>query len=72
MDLLGTIIGVFCLLGMFLGFLPFLGWLNWFVVPMAIFGLIIGSITKTTNGKTMCILVIIFGILRLILGGGIF
>lgn len=28
MKLLGTIIGVFCLIGMFFGFLPFLGWLN--------------------------------------------
>ncbi len=71
MKSLGTIIGVFCLIGMFFGFLPFFGWLNWGIIPLAIIGLIISSISEAKSGKTMCAVVIIFGILRLILGGGL-
>jgi len=56
---------------MLLAFIPLLGWLNWFLIPVAIIGLIISSISASSAGKTMCAVAIIFGILRLIFGGGI-
>jgi hypothetical protein len=71
MKTVSSIIGIFCLIGMAIAFLPFLGWLNWVLIPLAIIGLIISSISEVKSGKTMCTVVIIFGILRLILGGGL-
>jgi hypothetical protein len=71
MKTVSSIIGLLCLIGMAIAFLPFLGWLNWALIPLAIIGLIIGSISEAKSGKTMCAIVVIFGILRLILGGGL-
>ncbi len=71
MKTLGTIIGILCLILMLFGFLPLFGWLNWLIIPLAIIGLIVSSLGEGGSGKILFIVVIIFGILRLILGGGI-
>ncbi len=71
MKLLGMVFGIFSLLVMVLGLIPLLGWLNWLNIPIAVIGLILSSIGKSSGGKTMCVVAIIFGILRLIFGGGI-
>ena len=71
MKLIGFLFGLIALLAMLIAFIPMLGWLNWIVIPFAIIGLIISGLTNSRTGKTFCIVVIFFGILRLILGGGI-
>ena len=80
MQITGLIIGILSTLGMLLGILPFLGWLNWFNVAFAILGLII-SIISIHNAKSkgigiaaiiLCSIAIIIGIGRLQLGCGIF
>ena len=72
MKIIGFIFGVVCLIAMLIAFIPLLGWLNWIVIPLAVVGLIISSLVNSRSGKTMCIVVIIFGIFRLIFGGGLF
>lgn len=72
MKIVASIISTLFLLGTVLAFLPLLGWLNWLVIPLAFIGFIISSIAESPKSKSLCTLVIIFGILRLILGGGIF
>ena len=72
MKIIASIISTLCLLGMVLAFLPLLGWLNWLVIPLAFIGFIISSIAESPKSKSLCNLVIIFGILSLILGGGLF
>ncbi len=71
MKILGRLFGILSLIGMLLGFIPLFGWLNWFVIPFSIIGLVFSIIGKSGGGKTICIIAIIFGILRLILGGGV-
>jgi len=69
--LLGFIFGLVALLVMLIGLVPLLGWLNWVNIPLAVVGLIFSSIGRSAGGRTMNSVAIIFGILRLIFGGGI-
>ena len=81
MQILGLGFGIFSVIGMFVAFLPFLGWMNWGVIPFAIAGLVIsiigtatarGSIKIGIAGIALCCIAIIVGIIRLNLGGGFF
>ena len=53
-------------------FLPLLGWLNWFVIPMAMIGLGLGVVSRSKAGRNLNLVVIVIAVLRLSLGGGIF
>ena len=77
----GMVIGILCLIGLGVGFIPCLGWLNWVNIPLAILGLIFSGIglgqpdperSKAVGGMVMCIIAICIGLIRLILGGGVF
>jgi hypothetical protein len=71
MKTFGLILGILAALGMLLAFIPLLGWLNWINIPFAILGLIISAIGKSNGGMVLCGIAVIFGLIRLILGGGI-
>lgn len=72
MKTIGMIFGVLAALGMLLAFIPLLGWLNWLNIPFAILGLIFSAIGKSKGGVILCVCAIVFGGIRLILGGGLF
>ena len=65
------IIGIIAFLCAIVAFLPLLGWLNWLIVPLAIIGAAVGMISRSTAGRNLNLLVIVIGVVRLILGGGI-
>ena len=69
---MGTFLGIVALLITLVAFIPLLGFLNWVAIPISVIFLIICAILKSDNGKTLCIVSIVLGILRLMLGGGIF
>lgn len=71
MKTIGRLCGVLSLAGMLIGFIPLFGWVNWFVIPMSIFGLFLSLLGGSKGGTVLCFLAVILGILRLILGGGI-
>jgi len=71
MKTLGRIFGVLSILGMLLAFIPLLGWLNWFIIPLAVIGLLFSLGGKSKGGTVLCVVAILFGIVRLVLGGGI-
>jgi hypothetical protein len=71
MKIVGLIFGILASVGLLLGFIPFLGWLNWFNIPFAVLGLIISLITKSGSGRILCLLALVLGIIRLMLGGGL-
>ena len=71
-NLLSLLIGAMGLMLVALAFLPLLGWANWFILPMAIIGLGIGATSNRTAGRNLNLVVILIGVLRLSLGGGIF
>ena len=71
-NVISILIGVFALLLAIPAFLPFLGWANWLVLPIAIVGLVFGIFSSHRSGRNLNILVILIGVGRLMLGGGIF
>ena len=54
-----------------IAFIPLLGWANWIIIPIAIVGLALGAMSDRTSGRNLNIVVIVAGVLRLMLGGGI-
>ena len=70
-NIASLIIGVVALLCALVAFLPLLGWLNWLIIPLAILGAGIGVISRGTAGRNLNLLVILIGVFRLMLGGGI-
>lgn len=72
LNLLSLLIGALALVGALFAFLPLLGWANWFVVPLAVVGLVVGLASRETGGRNLNLVVIVIGVLRLMLGGGIF
>jgi hypothetical protein len=81
MQVIGLIFGIFSCMGMFVAFLPFLGWMNWGVIPFALAGLVISIIGIATARKSnrigvaaiiLCAIAIVVGVFRLIIGGGLF
>jgi len=70
-NLVSLIIGAVALLCAVVAFLPLLGWLNWLILPLAIIGAGIGMISRSTTGRNLNLFVILVGIVRLAIGGGI-
>lgn len=80
MQVIGLIIGIISIIGMFIFFLPLLGALNWINIPFAIVGLFINIISiinaerkgLSVAGIALCSIAIVVGTGRLKLGCGIF
>ena len=70
-NLVSLIIGFVALICALIAFLPFLGWANWLIIPLAIIGAVVGMISRGTAGRNLNLLVILIGVVRLMLGGGI-
>lgn len=71
MKSIGRLFGILALMGMLLGMIPFLGWLNWLNIPLAILGLLLSIIGKSNGGIIICVVAIFFGLARLFMGGGL-
>jgi hypothetical protein len=81
MQVLSLIWGILAILGMVVGFVPCLGALNWLNIPFSGIGIIISGIALGTAGDkpkgssiaglVCCGIALFFGIIRLVLGGGI-
>jgi hypothetical protein len=70
-NLVSLLIGAVALLCAFVAFIPLLGWLNWLIIPLAIIGAGVGLISRGTAGRNLNLFVIVIGVIRLMLGGGI-
>ena len=81
MQILGLVWGILALVGLFAAFAPFLGALNWLLIPFAVIGAIFCAIAtglaypgnrgKSTAGLICCSLAALFGFVRLVLGLGV-
>jgi hypothetical protein len=71
MNIFSAIIGIGALLIALVGFIPFLGWLNWFAIPVAVVGLVLGLLSRETSGRNINLVVLALAVIRLALGGGI-
>jgi len=72
LNLISLLIGIPALLAGIIAFTPLLGWANWLVIPFAIVGAAIGALSGSTAGRNLNLLVVLVGVARLSLGGGIF
>jgi hypothetical protein len=70
-NIASLIIGVVALILALIAFVPLLGWANWLIIPLAIIGAIVGMISRSTTGRNLNLIVIVIGVVRLMLGGGI-
>ena len=70
-NLVSLIIGFVALICAVIAFIPLLGWANWLIIPLAIIGAGIGMISRGSAGRNLNLLVIVIGVVRLILGGGL-
>lgn len=81
MQAASLVMGILAILGMIVGFIPCLGAFNWINIPFAGIGIIISAIAMSTTGNqpkgsaiaglVCCIAALFFGVIRLILGGGV-
>jgi hypothetical protein len=70
-NLVSLIIGFVALILAVLAFLPFLGWAYWLIIPVAMIGAVVGVLSRGTAGRNLNLFVIVIGVIRLIIGGGI-
>jgi hypothetical protein len=81
MQTLSLVWGILALVGMLVAFFPCLGSLNWLNIPFSVIGLIVGIIAlanarpgakgSAVAGVVCCSIAILFGLVRLIAGGGV-
>ncbi len=71
LNLVSVVIGLVGLVFAAIAFLPLLGWANWLVIPLAMIGTAIGMLSRGKAGRNLNLFVIVVGVLRLTLGGGL-
>lgn len=71
LNLVSLIIGAVALVCALVAFVPLLGWLNWLIIPIAVLGAGVGMVSRGNAGRNLNLFVIVIGIIRLMLGGGI-
>ncbi len=64
--IIGLVTGVIAVFGL----IPFLGWANWFILPVAGLGLVLGLISDRKEGQILNLVVIAIALVRLSIGGG--
>lgn len=72
LNLISLLIGLLAIPWVVLASLPFIGALNWLVLPWALLGLFFGALSSRTAGRNLNLIVLAVAVIRLSLGGGIF
>ena len=71
LNLLSILLGIVALVLAIPSAIPFLGWGNWIVLPIAVIGAGLGALSRSNHGRNFCLIVFVLACLRLTLGGGI-
>jgi len=71
LNLVSLLIGAIALVLGILAFFPLLGWAYWIIIPIALVGLGFGVVSRSKSGRNLNLVVIVIGVIRLMLGGGI-
>ena len=70
-NIVSLIIGFVALILAVVAFIPLLGWANWLIIPLAVIGAGVGVVSRRTAGRNLNLFVIVIGVIRLMIGGGI-
>ena len=71
LNALSILTGIVALLLAIPSAVPFLGWGNWIVLPIAVLGIGLGALSRSNGGRNFCLIVFAIAVVRLMLGGGI-
>jgi hypothetical protein len=71
LNIVSIVVGLVALLLAIPSAIPFLGWGNWIVLPLAVLGAGIGALSRSNHGRNFCLIVLVVAVVRLMLGGGI-
>jgi hypothetical protein len=71
LNVISILIGIVALILGVLAFFPLLGWAYWVIVPLALIGLAFGQLSSGRGGRNLNLIVIVIGIVRLVMGGGL-
>ena len=71
-NIIAILFGLIALILAVIGFIPLLGWLNWFIILIAGGGAAFGFASSSNSGRNFCLVVMAICAIRLWLGGGIF
>ena len=69
-NIISFLIGLVALPIALVGLIPFLGIANYFAIPIAAFGALVGMVSGYKSGRNFNVIVIIIAVIRLFLGGG--
>lgn len=72
LNLISLAIGLFAIIPILFALLPMLGWANWFILPLPVVGLAIGSLANGKAGRNLNLFLLLVAVGRLMLGGGLF
>ena len=72
LNLLSILFGIVSLVIVIPATIPFLGWANWFALPLIVIGVVLGQISSSNSGRNFNLVVLVIAAIRLSLGGGIF
>lgn len=72
LNIISIIIGVVALLFAIPAFLPVLALAYYLIIPLAVIGAVVGAASSSNVGRNLNLFVIVVGVLRLMLTGGLF
>jgi hypothetical protein len=70
LNIVSILIGLVTLAFGLVAFTPFLGALNWIVIPIGIVGAAVGALSSRNGGRNLNLVLIAIFALRLMIGGG--
>ena len=72
LNILSILTGLLSLVIVIPAQIPFLGWGNWFALPVVTVGIVLGALSSSNSGRNFCLVVFAIAVIRLMLGGGFF
>ena len=71
LNVISILIGLVALLFAIPAFLPILALAYYLIIPLAIIGAVVGMMSSSNTGRNLNLFVILIGVVRLSIGGGI-
>lgn len=71
LNLISLAIGAVAVIPLLLALMPLLGWMNWFILPLPVVGLIVGMLSRGRAGRNLNLVVLIVAVVRLTIGHGL-
>lgn len=72
LNLIAFLLGIASLVIVIPAQIPFLGWGNWFALPVIVAGIVAGALSSKNSGRDFCLIVLFIACVRLLIGGGFF